>query len=473
MGRNHGAPGMLLALAFALAAMVTGARATTRTGPAGPVYGARHERPPDVVVILLDSLRADQLDRWAHGRQVMPRLAAWASRNVVFTAARAPSPSTPTSVAALLTSVPVGALGVDFGHGLPEEVPSLPAILVEHGWHTRAWSANPNCSRRLGHARGFERFVEAWNTPLASGGRLRPERPERIVPPDRLLARVRADLEKLPRGPHFLYVHLLQPHAPYDPPAVHRDPFSSPAARRMDVSLPRLVLLDGSPRLTSRLLHDLRDRYDGHCHWVDAAVGDFLAWLDRDPRFRNAAVFVLADHGEAFGEHGRLLHNTTVHEEMLRIPLLYRPPGGRRVHRVVPARVDLLDVAPTVLALAGIPAPATFRGIDLGPLARGQVSRGRGRFLATTATRPHLHALLVGRYKVLQEQAGTRPRLYDLATDPGEVHDLAAARPDTWRALARALRAEIARLEGEGWKAPAAPADREERELLRSLGYVD
>ena len=428
-------------------------------------------RPPDVVVILLDSLRADQVDRRANDRQVMPRLAAWAARNVFFTEARAPSPSTPSSVACLLTSVPLPGLGVDFAHGQPPGAPSLPAILAARGWTTLAWSANPNCSRRLGHARGFTRFVEAWNTPLASGTRIRPDYPERIVPPGRLLSRVRASLEKASPAPVFAYVHLLQPHAPYDPPPEHRDPFCLPGARDLDVSLPHLVQLDLRGRLDPRFLARLRSRYDGHCHWVDEALGEFLSWLDADPRFRRAAVFVLADHGEAFGEHGKILHNTTVHEEMLRIPVVYRPPGGAG-HRLVRARVDLLDVAPTVLAIAGIPAPATFRGIDLGPLARGKAARGRQRFLASTASKPHLHALLVGHYKVLEER-GRPPRLYDVAADPGEAHDLAAERPEILGALLRAMRREVATLEDGGWEAPEAPPGPEERKLLRSLGYVD
>ncbi len=475
MGRNRGAPGTLLALVFVLATLSTGTAAASAPGKdhAAGAKSRLPDRRPDVVVVLLDSLRADAIGRKASRREVMPRLAAWASRNVVFAAARAPSPSTPTSVGALLTSVPVAALGMDFAHGVPKDVPTLPAILAAHGWHTRAWSANPNCSRRLGHDRGFESFVEAWNTPLALEKRLRSDSPERIVPPDRLLARVRADLEQLSEGPHFLYVHLLQPHAPYDPPPRYRDAFALPGAEALDVSLRRLIMLDRRGRFTATFLARLRSRYDGHCHWADAALGNFLAWLDRDPRFRRAAVFVLADHGEAFGEHGRILHNTTVYEEMLRIPLVYRPPGGRRVHRVVRVPVGLLDVAPTILALAGIPAPETFRGIDLGPLARGEATRGRTRFLATTAIRPRLHALVVGHYKVLRERDGERPRLFDLAADPGEHHDLAAEKPETWRAMTRALDEEVARLEREGWKAPSAPPGPAERDLLRSLGYVN
>ncbi len=442
--------------------------------PAGhrPAATGRQAPGPDVVVILLDSLRADEVHRRAAGREVMPRLAAWAARNVEFAAARAPSPSTPTSVGALLSSVPVAALGMDFAHGLPPEVPTLPAILAEHGWRTLAWSANPNCSRRLGHDRGFARFVEAWNTPLASGGRLREDRPQRIVPPGALLERVRDGLAHLPPGPHFVYVHLLQPHAPYDPPAAFRDAFALPGARRLDVSLAHLARADREHRIPAASLPLLRSRYDGHCHWVDAALGEFLAWLDRDPRFGRAAVFVLADHGEAFGEHGRILHNTTLHEEMLRIPLVYRPPGGRAGHRVVRAPVDLLDVAPTVLALAGIPAPPTFRGTDLGPLARGEASRGRVRFMATTAIRPRLHSLLVGHLKILRDVARGPVRLYDLAADPGETRDLAAARPRERDALARALADEVARLRQRRWEAPPAPAKGRDRELLRSLGYV-
>ncbi len=438
-------------------------------------------RPPDLFVIVLDSLRADALDREVDGRPVMPRLAEWSKGVLRFTRARAPSCSTPTSVAALFTSLPVPATGVTFHRALPERAVTLAEVLRGAGYATRAYSANPNVTARLGFDRGFDELVEAYIDPqLSERVRIQPRHPGWIVRPEALIDRAWRDLEQAAAGsprPQFVYLHLLQPHAPYQPPAPHRDLFLRPDMTPVEASIPEIAAHDGRP-LAPEWLAGLRARYDEHVHWADAAAGALLDRIARHPRWREAAIVVLSDHGEAFGEHGRLFHNTTVHEEMLRVPLLLRLPGETPPAGRVDVPVDLLDVAPTLTRLAGAVTPPQFWGRDLSPGA-GLAPAGDGEreFLAVARPPapkfPPFVSLVTGRLKVIRNERTGATALYDLAADPGETRDLSTTHEDLLALATGRLDALLARCRDLdlGLGEQARPL-REEIERLRSLGYV-
>jgi arylsulfatase A-like enzyme len=429
---------------------------------------------PDLFVIVLDSLRADAVEREIDGRAVMPNVRQWSESHLVFTQAQASSASTPTSVSALLTSLPVPAFRGDFLRGIPSGATSVAEVLSEAGYLTLAYSANPNCSATLGHDRGFDRFVEAYSSPaLATGVRLRKDHPARIVEPGVLLQTALDDLDPTLPQPVFVYLHLLQPHAPYAPPDAHRRLFVGPDLADVPLDLPTLARSDARRENPPAWNAPLRRHYDGHSHWVDQAVGVFLRALEAHERYARAGVLVLSDHGEAFGEHGRILHNTTTFEEMIRIPLVLKTPGQTASPGRVEAPVDLIDVAPTLCALAGIEPAQTFQGLDLLSVTRDP-SLALSRALLSVSIEPDAVSYRQGANKLIRElEDENRSALFDLESDPGEKTDL-SERDKTLRAsLDRELDEELARLESLAvGRAEPRSLEEEQLEILRSLGYV-
>lgn len=440
--------------------------------------GQRSSQPPqpDLLVVVLDSWRADALMREIDGEPVMPRLREWAKSATVFTDARAPSPSTPTSVSSLMISMPVRAYEGSFKHGIPNAAVTVAEVLGRAGYENLGFSSNPNCRSGLGHADGFDAFLEAFSDEkMREDQRLiQAGHPESLIPPDVLLNRVRKDLAAVDEGqPVFAYVHVMQPHAPYSPEPPHLGMFTEKGMMRVSVELKDILKRDRKKWFGTRYLEALRARYDEHVHYTDAAVGDFLEWVDAHPRWRNAATVVTSDHGEAFGEHGRLLHNTTLYEEMLLVPMIARSPGGPGEHREVDERVGLLDLAPTLCAYAGVDAPPTFDGVDLSPLIRGDDATPRASFLASTAIIPSrkTDALVIGDLKLIRSPEETK--LFDLAEDPEENVDLAATRVERRETMEDALDLMLERLEKMGvGRAGESPTDERLEKMLESLGYA-
>ena len=377
----------------------------------------------------------------------------------------------------MLTSLPVPGFGGEFRRGIPDGVPVLPELLTAAGYRTAAYSANPNCARRLGHARGFGTFVEAFSdVDLATGRRVHPDNPARIVEPDVLLDLALAEMEAEAVRPVFAYVHLLQPHAPYEPPEEHVRLFVPEGAETVPLDAATLIERDKKRDLPPSWPPTLRRHYDAHTHYVDEALGRFLDAMENHPRFSTALVAVISDHGEAFGEHGRILHNSSVYEEMIRIPLVLRPPGANGAPRRVSAPVDLIDLAPTLLGLAGAPLPDTFQGGDLLELAAAPDGGADRPLLSRRVVGWPAFSMRFGSLKLMRAWVGVqwKEAVFDLANDPGETFDASAADPAMRRRLSDMLGSEMRRLAAlEIAPAPLGTIDAEELEILRSLGYTD
>jgi len=286
--------------------------------------------------------------------------------------------------------------------------------------------------------------------------------------------------------PRFLWIHLMDPHGPYAPSERCRAPFD-PATYRRDGE-PDLAVAPGN-YATHEIPHYqafdeerapsvYRARYDGEIRCTDERVGDIVALLRKHGVWDHALVVLTADHGESLGEHDYYFqHGAVVYDDELRVPLVLHGPGipaGRRVA----ASVSLIDVAPTVLDLLGLPVPATMEGKSLLPLLRGDV-----------ADRPAFAQTYYGEGVVALRQGDTkyiftpptavggvpaREELYDLAADPGELHDLAAEAPDRVRALRQTVAAwfdtQKDRPPGEP---PLPPRDPAGERQLRALGYLN
>ena len=390
--------------------------------------------PPRIVLISVDTLRADHVGCYGAPGARTPHLDTIAAQGVRFTAAFSPVPLTLPAHATLLSGRDPHAHGVRHNsiHRLAPGVPVLAEHLAGAGYATAAVVAARVLERRFGLDRGFARYDDDVQG-VAPGQTGFAERPANQV--------VDAALAWLATAPErfFLWVHLYDPHRPYAPPPG----FASGFAARP---------------------------YDGEIAFADAEIGRLLGALRERWGEEGLLVIATADHGESLGEHGELTHGYSLYDATQRVPLLISGPGVA-AGRTQSQPVSLADVGPTILAMAGAPPLEGATGRDLGPLLRGSSLDGEGLYLETLATQldfgwSPLLAIRTDRWKLVR---APRPELYDLAADPDEARDLAAAHPELVRELDAQLEERIA---AGGAPSVAVGLDPEAREALGELGYV-
>src|SRR6266576_1217533 len=290
---------------------------------------------PNIILITLDTTRADRMGFLGSSRGLTPNLDALAKQCVVFTRAYAQEPLTTPSHAALLTGTyPQFNHVADLGVPLAKDLPYLPDVLRRRGYHTAAFVGayilDPKSHTAPGFDRGFDTYDAGFHKRRA--GEYRYSSVERRA--EDVVKHALAWLNKHPQGPFFLWLHFYDPHDPYDPP----EPFNSRFA-----SAP----------------------YDGEIAYTDSVLGKFFATLHTRGLYQGTLIAVAADHGEAFGEHGELRHGIFVYDETIHVPLLFKLPGGRSAGKRIETRVALADVAPTILRLTGLPVPAAMQGQSL------------------------------------------------------------------------------------------------------------
>jgi choline-sulfatase len=391
---------------------------------------------PNLLLVTIDTLRADRIGAYGYAPATTPVLDRLAAEGVRFTDATAHSPLTLPAHAALLTGRYPARYGLRLNGlaALPESAVTVAERLRAAGYRTHAVVASAILDAAYGLAQGFD----AYDSELVAGT-------DRFVALSELqrrgseVARLAiAWLDTRPRSPWFLWVHLFDPHLPYDAPDVF--------ARRHP----------GRP-------------YDAEVAAADEALGRLIARVDRG----STVVVVTADHGEALGEHREADHGYFVYDATLRVPLIVAGPGIRP--GVVREQVRSVDVAPTLEALAGLPPRADLDGVSLVPLLQG----GRRAAVPVSYAEswyPRLHfgwselrAIRVGEWKYI---AAPKPELYDLRTDRAELSNLVTERPAVASRLQTELAALVRDVEGTAPAPPAAQPDPETVERLRALGYI-
>jgi arylsulfatase A-like enzyme len=398
---------------------------------------------PNILFLLVDTLRADHLPSYGYGRDTAPRIAELlAARGLVVEEAYAQAPWTlPSAVSYLTSRYPGELLGEAQGaFGLTGAEPSLAERLAALGYETAGFFANPTLHAGNGFDRGFATFY----TPPATADSM-------LLNGDALNSRAVPWLRANARGarPFFLYLHYLDPHDPYDNPEVvdGRSPFypgyrGELSGRWMHGVYSGLIPLQ-DPDEDRRHLEAL---YDTEIHYVDARIGELLRALPEDV-LAETLVVLTADHGEELREHGGWKHGQTLYQEQIRVPLIVRWDGRVPSGSRLPGPVRLLDLAPTLLAAAGGALPDTWQGSDLLAAFRGQAPLPRLPVFAQHLSSGPLRAAAIvdGRKLVLfnrhvpfapaddfQEylwrqdlERMARVELYDLAADPGERLNLA------------------------------------------------
>ncbi len=414
------------------------------------------QRPERVVLITIDTLRADYVGSYGAKSARTPTLDRLAASGVRFATAISPTPMTMPSHASIMTGLDPTRHGVHSNakFRLDDGIPTLAEQFQAHGFATAAFISSVVLDRRYGLARGFDTYDDRMgfrrNIEGATGGYA--ERSADEV--------VDATLRWLDSAPSrfFLWVHFYDPHGSYDPPKGFR---------------PRQAAPTGSPEEIGTLEYAKQvfpPLYAGEIYFADTELGRLLRVLNRKFSDDRTLLVVTSDHGESLGEHNELTHTLTVYDATQKVPLLIKGPAVPR-GRVVDSQVRLVDVTPTILSLSGLPAIDRTTGQDLRPWISGEREDGLDAYVETLET--HLAygwspvlGLRTGEYKYLRT---VRPELYALDADPNELNDLAASQPARLKQLDTALEAHL----GDALPVvPNAVAPPEEIALLESLGYV-
>lgn len=452
---------LLLVLPGLLAALLPACDSEKAVEPAGPAGGG--VRPPDVAVVLIDTLRADALSFYGNERETAPYLARLAGESTVFAHAYASSTWTAPSTASLLTGLYPDRHGVVRGFlaqfreedeavaeqalqtmellQISSDAPTLAERFRDLGYDTYGLASNVNIGPEMGFDRGFALF----------------ERHD-LHPAKFLRERLQEWKREMDASdnPSFTYLHFNDVHKPYE----LRPKYYRPEEGRDETE-------------------ELRERYYSELGYLDgflARIHEDLGWDD------DTLLVIAADHGEEFRDHGNLYHDFTLYNELSWIPLLIHAPGLRVRPGVVQENVGIIDVAPTIFDLIGLPVPGDLDGISLAPFCvAGDKETGLGKESAALLDRPlflhrfengeELWGIVRERWKLIAAEEGYL--LFDLRSDPGELNNLA---DELWERIGEKLLAELdahrARDARPQSKRSNVEIDEDLMERLRAIGYV-
>jgi len=404
-----------------------------------------HSRP-NVVLITVDTLRADRLGAYGNDSGLTPNLDRLARSGVLFENASATAPLTLPAHASILTGTYPLRHGIrdNGGYHLGPESVTLAETLAASGYRTGAFVGAFVLDSRWGLDQGFERYFDDFDfasfddVSLGSVSRRG----------DEVVAEALRWMGEAKGGPFFAWVHLYDPHAPYEPPEPYR----------------------------SRHSGDPFGLYDGEVAHADELIGRLLAWLSRESLDGETLVAVIGDHGEALSDHGELDHGFFIYDATMKVPFIIKAPALERVDVRIPAQVRAIDLMPTVLDLVGLTPPPSVQGVSLLPLARGEaatldlLSYGESQYPRDHYGWSELRSLRNETFHFIESPS---PELYDLRVDPKETKNLAPERPDAVSELRGKLEDVLERFSA-GALEPKEPEelDDETRDKLAALGYL-
>jgi arylsulfatase A-like enzyme len=444
--------------------------------------GCSKPRPDNVIIILVDTLRADHLGCYGYARPTSPNIDELARQSFVAENAIAQAPWTLPSVASLFTSLYPLAHGATMAaHAVPECLDTLAEVLKRHDFETAAFSTNVVfVSARTGLHQGFDLFqVLSRPAPGAKPGDLEIDETATTVT-NRAIEWIKQRSGKR----FFLYLHYMDPHSDYAAPPAYREQFERPYSGRFDGTTVQLMAaLVGKIPIEEPDIRHLINLYDAEIAYVDAEIGRLLEVLQESGLSDTTMVVLLSDHGEEFHDHGKVLHDFSLHRELLRVPLILRIPassGGRRLTEIV----QVIDVGPTILDVLEIPDDRPTHGRSFAHLLRkpGSPSWEQRSFSEVSAPRlgkstrekRRLDGLVTPQWWYIAG-SDTPEALYDNVRDPRQETNRATSEEAARTQLVVELKAHIEAMKARGTPCAAeafeiSPAD---RERLRLLGYTE
>ena len=407
---------------------------------------------PNVIVVTLDTTRADRMGFLGSKRGLTPNLDAFANQSAVFTCAYSQAPLTPVSHATIFTGTyPQFHQVLDFPMPLARDLPFAPDILHAHGYHTAAFVGSLALDP-AGGAPGFDRGFDTYDADFHPRDFHEQDRYKTVERRGgEVVAHALAWLNGHSQGPFFMWVHLYDPHDPYDPPEPYKTRYA-------------------------------KEPYDGEIAYMDSVVGKLFDELKARGLYDGALIAVMADHGESLGAHGEDTHGVFLYDETIHVPLVIKLPHEGEAGERIENRVELVDVLPTLLQEVGVAVPAEVQGKSLLGLIKAG-GTGNAEDAGVWHDRPAyaesdypylaygwsaLQALRTGKY--LYVQAPTR-ELYDQTADPNAEHNLASQSKAVADTLSNQVEAFRQRTSTKR-EPTKVIVDASTREKLASLGYV-
>jgi arylsulfatase A-like enzyme len=465
-----------LTIAVAMLGACSPSRPAAHASSPGPRVSAGSGT--SVLLITIDTLRADHLGIYGYRRNTSPHIDALGRQGTVFDAAFTFWPKTRGSFVMIHTGRRPSQNGYSRRHPVLLGLnPTIASVLGKAGYLTTAVVDNPNVAAQYGYGEGFERYRETW------------EEAALATEMDRARAITEDGIHFIqnarPERPFFLWLHYVNPHAPYTPPPPYDTAFldaesrtgpALPIVRDFHGGIPKQWAVAGRHRSAYYVA-----QYDGEIAAVDHEVGRVVAALQASAMGGRTVVVLTADHGESLGEHGYYFdHGEDLFDPCLRIPLVIvapGAPGGRRA----PSLASTLDLMPTILDVAKVSYPPDLAGVSLLPLVFGTGKGGAGRLEAQNER--DLVASFDARFKTVRTPVDGEARfaLYDRERDPGETRDVGAALPDALRIGRREVELFLERTDREWARTRPLVQGRPEGEgkmtaeaceKMKALGYV-
>jgi arylsulfatase A-like enzyme len=423
---------------------------------------ASDEDGPNVILIIIDTLRADHLGCYGYNRNTSPSIDGLADEAILFKNAISPSPWTSPAIGSFFTARYPYVLGYEHeAVVLDEKFLCLAEMFSAEGYKTGGIISHIYVGAELGFSQGFESFDE--ENAQGHGHISSPSVTDKGI----------AFIDSNRDEKFFLFLHYFDPHCDY---ILHEEYDYYPGyAGELYSGQPIEELREKAAHMTDDDVRYLNALYDSEIRFTDEHLGRFLKHVKDSGLYDDALIILVADHGEGFLERGDtwIGHTRTVYQEMVHVPFLVKLPGMSK-GRVVDDWVSLVDFMPTVAAAAGLEIPEGYKhdgaAIDLAPGARP----GRDRVFCQTKRWGDQQAAIKGDWKLIYDTQARYTRLFDLRNDPGETEDLSKAHPDTLLSLRNAWAKwdydiKMAR---SRFKARPPKLSPEDEKKLKSLGYV-
>ena len=436
---------------------------------------------PSVILIMVDTLRADHLSSYGYTANTTPAIDGLAADGTRFAHMFSQASWTRPSVATILTSLsPSSHRAVHKSDVLANDVVTLPEVMQASGYRTIGFANNINVAPLFGFQQGFDEYTflepEFFFGATEAAAQLTMYNQLRLIreryvagakrvqnyyqPADVVTSRGLDWIERNGDKPFFMFLHYMDPHDPY---FIH--PFNGQAYARVE-----------NPNPDASMADKLRSAYDGEITYLDGELARLFDALKARGLYDKAAIVLTADHGEEFHEHGGWWHGTTLYDEQIGVPLIVKPPRGGKTGQVSEAIVSSVDIAPTILGVAGVPAPDTMVGKALA-LDTGAPGPRDHAFSESELEGNILQAYRGEEWKLIQANPGNPrglpPRqLFEIARDPKELNDVAASRQDEVATLAAQMNAVRSHAEAVAVRGSETAIDGATEERLRALGYV-